>query len=45
MNHPEAAAPPPLKGRPQWTGNAGSTGPLGLTGFMRRGWRLAAMEN
>jgi cytochrome c-type biogenesis protein CcmH len=32
MTHPEAAAPPPLKGRPQWTGKAGSTGPLGLSG-------------
>jgi hypothetical protein len=32
MTHPEAAAPPPLKGRPQWPGKAGSTGPLGLGG-------------
>jgi chemotaxis protein methyltransferase CheR len=29
---PEAAAPPPPGGRPHWTGGAGSTGPLGLTG-------------
>jgi hypothetical protein len=72
MTHPEAAAPPPLKGlsvdknspcglffasrrawrlqapgaackAPRWTGKAGSTGPLGLIGFMRREWRLAGV--
>jgi UDP-N-acetylglucosamine 1-carboxyvinyltransferase len=30
--HPEAPSAPPLKRRPQWTGKAGSTAPLGLTG-------------
>jgi hypothetical protein len=40
MNHPEAPAAPPLKGRPQRTGGAGSAGPLGLTGSCVAGGAL-----